>query len=315
MYRSPPVLDIQAKARTVLAGLFAAYRARPELLPEQWRVDVSTRPTAIRRIGDFIAGMTDRYAIGRYRELIGPVELPEGFEMRVVLVGGTASSGPCSPIASWSVGEANCTALLRNPSGRDQAGWREHIAPVSEWPRIVGSIAAQVAISALGTTMRAAGSQAAFRAVDHDAVVAFASAARDAGARHMMTVSSAGADRHSRNFYLKLKGEVEHELSQLDFERLDIFRPGLLRGPRGGDRRVAERLGIAVSPADRPVHERTSRSLRFDRGEFGRRCDARNPGGERGRGPCPRQPRNPGSGAPLGSRFNLGSRSSKRPLP
>jgi dGTPase len=79
MYRSPPVLDIQAKARTVLAGLFAAYRARPELLPEQWRVDGLDETDAIRRIGDFIAGMTDRYAIGRYRELIGPVELPEGF--------------------------------------------------------------------------------------------------------------------------------------------------------------------------------------------------------------------------------------------
>ena len=168
--------------------------------------------------------------------------------MRVVLVGGTGLVGSLFADRLLERGRGELHALLRNPSGRDQAGWREHIAPVSEWPRIVGSIAAQVAISALGTTMRAAGSQAAFRAVDHDAVVAFASAARDAGARHMLTVSSAGADRHSRNFYLKLKGEVEHELSQLDFERLDIFRPGLLRGPRGGDRRVAERLGIAVSP-------------------------------------------------------------------
>jgi dGTPase len=79
MYRSPPILEIQAKAKTILAGLFAAYRATPELLPEQWRVDDLDETAATRRIGDFIAGMTDRYAIGRYRELVGPVELPEGF--------------------------------------------------------------------------------------------------------------------------------------------------------------------------------------------------------------------------------------------
>jgi dGTPase len=79
MYRSPPILEIQAKAKTVLAGLFAAYKATPELLPEQWRVEGYDELGATRRIGDFIAGMTDRYAIGRYRELIGPVELPEGF--------------------------------------------------------------------------------------------------------------------------------------------------------------------------------------------------------------------------------------------
>jgi dGTPase len=79
MYRSPPILEIQAKAKTVLAGLFAAYREKPELLPEQWRVDRMDETHATRRIGDFIAGMTDRYAIGRYRELIGSVELPEGF--------------------------------------------------------------------------------------------------------------------------------------------------------------------------------------------------------------------------------------------
>jgi uncharacterized protein YbjT (DUF2867 family) len=103
-------------------------------------------------------------------------------------------------------------------------------------------------VSALGTTMRSAGSQAAFRAVDLDAVVAFAEGARRAAARHMVTVSSVGADRRSRNFYLRTKGEMERALEGLGFERLDIFRPGLLRGERGGERRLGERVGIALSP-------------------------------------------------------------------
>lgn len=96
--------------------------------------------------------------------------------------------------------------------------------------------------------MRAAGSEAAFRAVDFDAVVAFAAAARRAGARHMLSVSSVGADAQSRNFYLRIKGEMERALEALGFDRLDIFRPGLLRGERGSDRRLGERLGIALSP-------------------------------------------------------------------
>ena len=103
-------------------------------------------------------------------------------------------------------------------------------------------------MSALGTTMRAAGSQAAFRAVDFDMVVDFARAARAGGARRMIVISSVGADAGSRNFYLRTKGEMERALEALDFERLDIVRPGLLRGERGGDRRPGERLGIIVSP-------------------------------------------------------------------
>jgi dGTPase len=61
----------------MLAALFLAYRADPRLLPPEWRpADASG---AARAIGDFIAGMTDRYAIRQYRDLIGPVSLPEGF--------------------------------------------------------------------------------------------------------------------------------------------------------------------------------------------------------------------------------------------
>ena len=123
-----------------------------------------------------------------------------------------------------------------------------HIDPAEEWPQLVAQIVPEAAISTLGTTMRQAGSQAAFAKVDRDMVLAFAAAARAAGARHFGTVSSTGADAGSRTFYLRLKGEVEEELRALGFPRLDIFRPGLLRGPRGGDRRLGERIGIVLSP-------------------------------------------------------------------
>ncbi|MEO7177323.1 MAG: NAD-dependent dehydratase [Allosphingosinicella sp.] len=159
------------------------------------------------------------------------------------MIGGLFADRLLAPAAGVAI-----DALVRRPSGRTHSRWHERVAPASDWPRLVERRPADAAVSALGTTMRAAGSQEAFRAVDLDSVVAFAAAARRAGARHMVTVSSVGADPSSSNFYLRTKGEMELALEALGFDRLDIFRPGLLRGPRGGDRRLGERIGIALSP-------------------------------------------------------------------
>jgi len=79
MYDAPEVQAVRAQAQTILAALFAAYRDDPDLLPEEWRPPDRAPASVARRVGDFIAGMTDRYAVGRYRALIGPVTLPEGF--------------------------------------------------------------------------------------------------------------------------------------------------------------------------------------------------------------------------------------------
>ena len=66
-------------AQQMLAGLFAAYRDDPALLPDNWRPNATDEVATLRAIGDFLAGMTDRYAIKRYEELVGPADLPEGF--------------------------------------------------------------------------------------------------------------------------------------------------------------------------------------------------------------------------------------------
>jgi uncharacterized protein YbjT (DUF2867 family) len=122
----------------------------------------------------------------------------------------------------------------------------QHVAPVADWPAIVATLNPDIAISTLGTTIRAAGSQRAFAAIDHDAVVAFARAAKDAGARQFLMVSSVGAGGAS--FYLKTKGRAEASVRALGFARVDIFRPGLLLGERAGDARPVERLFAALSP-------------------------------------------------------------------
>lgn len=98
----------------------------------------------------------------------------------------------------------------------------------------------------LGTTIRKAGSEAAFRAVDFDAVVNLARAAVASGARHFLVVSSIGAEARSRNFYLRTKGEMEETVSRLPFAGVSIFRPSFLSGERA-ESRPGERVGIAAA--------------------------------------------------------------------
>ena len=107
---------------------------------------------------------------------------------------------------------------------------------------------------ALGTTIRQAGSQAAFRAVDFDANLAVARAALTAGARRLGLVSAMGADARSRIFYNRVKGELEDALTELGAEALVIARPSFLIGDRsalGQPVRAGEALGIWTSRAAR----------------------------------------------------------------
>lgn len=168
--------------------------------------------------------------------------------LRLLLIGGTGLVGRLAADRLLARG-AQVHALLRRTAGRSAPGWHEHVAPPEEWPALARTIGGEVAVTALGTTARAAGSDEAFRAVDFDMVLAFAAAAREGGARHMIAVSSVGADAESRFFYPRVKGEMEEALAALAFGRLDIVRPGLLRGERGPDRRLKERIAILASPA------------------------------------------------------------------
>ena len=80
LYHHPRQIAVADLAAKIVAELFAAYRTDPAALPEGWRNALpADEPGRSRHIGDFIAGMTDRYAASRYRELVGPVDLPEGF--------------------------------------------------------------------------------------------------------------------------------------------------------------------------------------------------------------------------------------------
>jgi len=87
-------------------------------------------------------------------------------------------------------------------------------------------------VIALGTTIKVAGSQQAFRAVDFDAVVAVARAARARGASRLGVVSAMGANAKSSIFYNRVKGEMEAAVTALGYPTLIIARPSMLLGDR-----------------------------------------------------------------------------------
>lgn len=103
---------------------------------------------------------------------------------------------------------------------------------------------------ALGTTIKVAGSEAAFRAVDFDAIVAVARCARAVGATKVGAVSALGANAQSSVFYSRTKGEAEEALCQLGFSSVVLARPSLLAGARqtlGQAARPGERVALAAS--------------------------------------------------------------------
>ena len=117
---------------------------------------------------------------------------------------------------------------------------------------------------ALGTTISEAGSQAAFRAVDLDTVLALARAARAAGVRRLGVVSAMGADAKSQVFYNRVKGEMELAVSALGFDTVVIARPSLLDGERaalGQPTRRGEQLALKVMRLLKPLIPRNYQAI------------------------------------------------------
>jgi uncharacterized protein YbjT (DUF2867 family) len=170
--------------------------------------------------------------------------------VRIALVGASGLIG--SSLIRFAVGreDIRIVAIARRevplPKG---ARMEVLVAETSGWGDAIAAANADVLVCALGTTWRKSGrDEAAFRSVDQELVLSVARAAKAAGVRQVIVISSVGADTAAKSFYLRVKGEVEQALGKLGLVRLDVIRPGLLRGHRTGERRWGERLAILASP-------------------------------------------------------------------
>ncbi|MGV3511738.1 MAG: NAD(P)H-binding protein [Novosphingobium sp.] len=171
-------------------------------------------------------------------------------QTRVVLVGATGLIGRAVMAQAVGQPDVHLVAVARREVPLPKGARMEMLlSDTDHWLDAIAAGRPDTVVIALGTTIKAVGGdERAFRAVDHDLVLECAAAAKAACARQLIVVSSVGAQFSSKNFYLSVKGEVEDKLAKLHFDRLDIIRPGLLRGKREGAPRPAEKIGMILSP-------------------------------------------------------------------
>lgn len=174
------------------------------------------------------------------REIVATLEADASVERVVVL----ARRQPDRPVAAKTV--------VRIVDLRDVASF-------------AGDLAGDVLYSALGTTLKAAGSKDAQYEVDHTFQYEVAKAAKAAGVGTYGLVSSLGANAGSLFFYNRIKGELERDVAALGFARTRIVRPSLLAGDRG-EARTGEKVALAAFKVlehvpgltrSRPIHVRT----------------------------------------------------------
>jgi uncharacterized protein YbjT (DUF2867 family) len=132
--------------------------------------------------------------------------------------------------------------FTRRSSGLEHEKLAEHIVDFDGLERYQDLVKGDVLFSALGTTIKTAGSKDAQYLVDYTYQFGFARAASKNRVPCYVLISSAHASPKSRSFYSRIKGELEQEIRLLDFKQLHILKPSLLEGERAGNR-PGERFG------------------------------------------------------------------------
>ncbi len=154
--------------------------------------------------------------------------------LTVVHLGATGAVGSVVVQALLAMPELQRLSLLgRRPlDGADDSRVEQHTVDIFDSSTYAGRLKGhQVAICTLGVGQPSKISREDFLAIDRDAVLAFATACREAGVEHFQLLSSVGTNSESRSFYLRTKGELEEGLKALGFARLSLFRPSMILTP------------------------------------------------------------------------------------
>ena len=139
------------------------------------------------------------------------------------------------------------TAIVRRPILKTHRKIKVIVSNFTNLPKDLSNIQAHDIYCCLGTTIKKAGSQEAFKKIDFTLVVIVAELMRKQGAEQFVVISSMGANKDSKVFYNRTKGEMESALKDLDYPCLRIIRPSLLLGSRE-EFRLGEKIGMILSP-------------------------------------------------------------------
>src|SRR5688572_1011217 len=172
--------------------------------------------------------------------------------MKLLLLGSTGLVG--RHVLELALADHRIDAVIA-PVRRELPAHPKLFAPVLDFDKLPDAAPwwqVDAVVCALGTTIRVAGSEAAFRRVDHDYPLAVARIARAHGAATYVLNSAMGADAGSRIFYNRVKGELERDLASVGFASLTLVRPGLIGGERD-EFRAGERAATVVLRALHPL--------------------------------------------------------------
>jgi len=142
-------------------------------------------------------------------------------------------------------------ALTRRPLDIEHPKLKVLIADFEDLTSISAQMQADDAFCCLGTTQAKAGGRGGLERVDFDMVLAFARAARDAGASRFFVVSSIGSTLNSPSFYSRTKARMQAAVAEIDFATIQIVQPSLLLGAREESRPLeaaGQRLMPLISP-------------------------------------------------------------------
>lgn len=134
--------------------------------------------------------------------------------------------------------------FVRKPVDIQDEKLKTHVIDFEKPEEWKNSVKGDVVFSCLGTTLKTAGSKEAQRKVDFGYQYEFAKAAKENNVEDYVLVSAYGADPKSKIFYSKMKGELEEAVKQLHFNKITIFKPGMLE--RKDSERTGEVLGSRI---------------------------------------------------------------------
>ncbi|MBL8953025.1 MAG: NAD(P)H-binding protein [Myxococcaceae bacterium] len=164
-----------------------------------------------------------------------------------VMIGATGLVG--SKLLEQLLADARFTKVVsfgRRPSGQKHEKLEEHVIDFDRPEAWASLVKGDVAFSALGTTIKQAGSKEVQKKIDLDYQLEFAKAAAKNGVSAYSLCSAASADPRSSRFYSRIKGELDRDVQALGFQRVRIMRPSLLGGDRGDRARTGEKLGSVL---------------------------------------------------------------------
>lgn len=136
--------------------------------------------------------------------------------------------------------------LVRRPTGLRDAKLQEQVIDFDQLEARADAIRGDVLFSAMGTTIRQAGSKERQRRVDYDYQYNTAAIAARNGVATYVLISAAGANASSPFFYMRMKGELEQAVAKLPFRHVHILQPGFLDGDRT-ENRPGEKIGLALT--------------------------------------------------------------------